>query len=164
MTEDNDESEAEALTFSEMMETAATQIEAEVEGFDGEDPPKHAGRLLAQRATDLLGTLTNMDVAEARNDVDDFTDEEVAEALSEDAVEIVLALGALQYEYDLDIEAAFRERKEMVEAVQNAETMEEVIEATMGEDVLEEFQNGGIEPGDDVSSDDFEGTPGRGVA
>lgn len=159
MTEDNEGSE---LTFEEVMSGAEEHIEAEQEGFEG-DIPKHAGRLLVQRAADLNGTLANIAIAQADEGEAEITDEEVAASLEEDVVEVILAIGALRYEYDLDIESAVTARLELMEAVRGAETQEEVMRAMMGDEEFEEMMEnpmmGGPEPGDDVSADDYDGEP-----
>lgn len=156
-TEDTEES---TLGFGGMMDFATSQVESEVTEFQGE-MPNHAGTLLNQRATDVLGTLTNIQVARAHEEAEDPTDEEIRDALAEDAVDILLALGALKYEYDLDIKGAFEDRKEYVQMMEAAETQEELIEAMLeAEGVDKEEVPAGLfgapEPGDDVTDDDYE--------
>ena len=89
-------------------------------------------------------------------------------------MDIFLALGALTYEYDIDLSEAFEERQQLVhdyeafeEAVDDAETEQEVVEA-VDEYMTEELEQmmggqmsalGGatpLEPGDNVDAEDYE--------
>jgi len=161
------EEQTESITFESIMDFATEQVAEEADEFAG-DIPNHAGTLLNQRATEVLGTLTNIQVARAHEGADDPTDEEVRDALAEDAVDILLALGALKYEYDLDIEGAFEARREQVIAMQNADSMEELMEAMMeAQDIDPEEMpmpvpmapgeaGDGPEPGDNVDSEDYD--------
>lgn len=147
----DDTTNGEALTFEEMMDAAEVKIEDEMEEYDFE-VPNHAGRLLMNAVSDLNATLTDIQVAEAMDDVE-LTDEEIAEALATDSVEVILALGALRYEYGTDIESAYEERMEVMEAVREAGSMEEMMEAVMGEEAMEAME--AIEPGDNMDRDDY---------
>lgn len=166
MTDDTSEGEETEIEFSEMMEFAAGQVEGEADAFDG-DVPKHAGKLIAARATDLLQTLTNFQMNEAREGIEDPDDEKMRGAIEDDAVNILLAIGALTYEYDLDLAEAFAERmafikdyKKMEEALQNAETEEEAMEALdehLPEDAEMPMQGGnGLEPGQNVDAEGYD--------
>lgn len=159
MSDEDDEIE---LTFAAMMSAGIDQIEDEMSNFEG-DPPKHGARLLANRSTDLLGTLTNIDVETAHEEMDDPTDEEVASALEEDINEILLAIAAVKWEYDLDIESAFRDRIDFMEAYRDADSMEELIEEIHGEEAVEEMV-GGVKPGDNVDADGYDGGDDRSYA
>jgi hypothetical protein len=166
-----DETETEdALTFAEMMDFAAERVADEIEDFPGE-VPNHAPSLLVADMGNLHGTVMNIQMAEANEEMDDPEDEAIANALEEDVVDILLALGALAAEYDLDVASAFEERKEMMEnhaaledALSEAETEEEqmaALEEHMDEDALAQMMGGmGMtpppEPGDDVTADDYD--------
>jgi hypothetical protein len=175
MSETDSEAEAtddgqDSLTFEAIMEFATDQVESENDEFPGEFP-KHAGTLLSTRANELLTTLTGIQVARAHEEADDPDDEEIQTAVAEDAVDILLALGALKFEYDLNIAEAFEERRDQILAFQNADSMEEMMETMMEaegvnpEDIEMPAQPGmgGVEPepGDDVSDDDFDGDPDK---
>lgn len=155
---DEGEAEAEESTLAEVMEFTAEQVEREDDEFE-DDMPNHAGVLINQRASELLNTLANIEVAEEMDDVRDPTEDEKRDALAEGAVDILLALGALAYEQDLDISSAYHERKELMEAIAEAETQEEMMAAILGdEDIdLEAMMGGGnVEVGDNVDADDYE--------
>lgn len=167
-TADDDE-----LTLAEAFETASELAGEEVDSFDG-DVPKHAPSLLAARATDLMQSLTNIQMAEASNKSEDPTDEQIEAVVEEDAVDIFMALGTLAYEYDIDIAGKFKERLDLIEdyktfreAVEDAETQEEVIEAVDEHmtDELGEMMGGQmgalsgatpLEPGDNVDAEEYE--------
>lgn len=179
MTDDNTDAEAEeeqTVTLNEAIDFASDRAGEESDGFEG-DVPNHAGRLLAKRAADLGATITNIQMAQANEDAPDIEEEGIAEALSEDAVDIIMALGALDHEYDLDIAGKFEERMELIsaykdftEAVEDAETQEDIMEAVdehMTEE-LEQTMGGGmgggqpmgqaptIEPGDNVDAEEYD--------
>jgi hypothetical protein len=174
MTDDNTDAEDEeqAVTLNDAIDFASDRAGEESDGFEG-DVPNHAGRLLAKRAADLGATITNIQMARANENAPDIEDEGVAEALSEDAVDIIMALGALDHEYGLDIAGKFEERMELIsaykdftDAVEDAETQEDIMEAVdehMTEE-LEQTMGGGqpmgqaptIEPGDNVDAEEYE--------
>ena len=157
---------ADDLTFVEMMEFVDDRVDEETADFNGE-LPNHAASLLVSTADDLLQTVTNVRILKADEDVDDPSDDEVVEALSEDAVDLLLALGSLRAEYDLDIAEAFSDRMRFVENYQNFEedvddssTPDEVMaafEEHMDEDAEELLaQMGGVEAGMNVDDDGYE--------
>lgn len=163
--EATDEEQTDDITFAAIMDFATEQVAEEAEDFAG-DIPNHAGTLLNQRATEVLGTLTNIQVVRAHEEADDPTDEEMRDALAKDAVDILLALGALKY--DLDIEGAFEARRDQILAMQNADSMEEFIEAMMEAQDIEEgemsmpvpmapgAEGDGPESGEDVSDEEYD--------
>lgn len=162
------------VTLAEAVEFAREMAADETEAFQG-DVPRHAPGLLAARGTDLVQTVTNIEMAKASERAEDPTDEQVQNAVVEDAVDILLGLGALVYEYDIDIVSAFEERMQLVEdykafenAMEDVETREEAIEV-VDEHMTEELSQvigGGmgnplegatpIQPGDNVDSEEYE--------
>lgn len=175
MTDDNTDAETEdeqPVTLNDAIDFASDRASEESDGFEGE-VPAHAGRLLTKRAADLGATITNIQMAQANENAPDIEDDGIAEALSEDAVDIIMALGALDHEYDLDIAGKFEERMELIaaykdftEAVEDAETQEDIMEAVeehMTEE-LEQTMGGGqpmgqaptIEPGDNVDAEEYD--------
>lgn len=159
MTDDSDD----AVTLAEMLSFSADQVDQEVDTFDG-DVPKHAARLLTGNAADLQRTIVNIEMARANESQHDPSDEHVKEALEEDAVDVLLSVGALAHEYDLDLATAFSERMEFIEDYQNlkealedAETREEKLDAFdehMDESAEELMQ--GVEAGTNVDSEDYD--------
>lgn len=167
MTDDDSE-----ITLTETIEFARGMVEDEEDSFNG-DVPNHAPGLLAARGSDVVQTVTNIKMARASERVDDPTDEQVQNAIVEDAVDILLALGALSYEYDLDIAEAFEERRELVadyeafeDAMEDVETQEEAIDV-VDEHMTEELSEvmGGndalsgatpIQPGDNVDDKEYD--------
>lgn len=162
-----------ALTVDEMMEFVAGEVKREEDDVDG-DVPNHAAKMIASRATDLLQTLTNIEMAEIREGVEDPSEEDVRSAVEEDAVDILLSIGALQHEYDLDLASAFADRMDFIEdykafedAVDDAETQEEVMEA-FDEYTPEDADPpmgmggaGGVEVGQNVDADDYDADDDR---
>lgn len=172
MTDDTVEDTEEA-TLSEALAFASEMAGEEADKFAGE-VPDHSARLISARATDLVQSLINIEMAEASEKAEDPTDEQIRDVVTDDAVDILLALGALVYEYDIDIAEAFEERKALIEdykafedAVEDAETEKEVLDA-VDEYMTEELEammggqmgalNGAtpLEPGDNVDADDYE--------
>lgn len=172
MTDDTVE-DVEEITLSEALAFSSEMAGKEVDQFSG-DVPKHAARLITARSTDMMQTIINIEMARASERAKDPTDEQIQNALVEDAVDILLAIGTLVYEYDVDIPAAFAERKSLIEdytkfeeAIENAETDEEIMDAVdeyMTEE-LESMMDGGmgalggaraLEPGDNADADDYE--------
>jgi len=182
MTEESEESEEggeDELTFEEMMEFGEQRVESETAEFSG-DIPNHAARLLAKYASDLLQTITNIEIQEANEDAPDPTDEQVESSVAKDLVDIVLAVSAVKHEYDVDIATAFEEHMEFVqdyrameEAMEDVETQEEMIEVFeehMSEHAegnpMAEKMGGGmggppVEPGDNVDKDDYDADDDR---
>lgn len=171
MTDDTD---SEDVTLAEAVEFAREMAADETESFEG-DVPRHAPGLLAARGTDLVQTVTNIEMAKASERAEDPSDEQVQNAVVEDAVDILLGLGALVYEYDIDIVSAFEERMQLVEdykafenAMQDVETREEAIEVVdehMTEELSQVIGGGAgnplegatpIQPGDNVDSEEYE--------
>jgi len=168
---DADADDAPAIEFFEMMEFAAGEVADEADSFEG-DVPNHAGRLLSANVANLLQTITNIEMARAAENAPDPEDDQVTQAIEEDAVDILLALGALRYEYDLDLAAAFEERMEFIEdykaledALEDAETREEAMDAFdehMDEDAEMPMPmggmggGGGIEAGVNVDAEDYD--------
>lgn len=176
MDESNNNDEEADITLHEAIEFAIGRVENEVEEFDG-DVPNHAPSLLVSDIGALHGTMMNIQMAENANQMEDPDDDAIASALESDAVDILLALGALAKEYNLDIASAFEERVETIEAhdameaaledANSQEDMMEVMEEHLGEEEMEQMMGGAMgamgggmtpppEPGDDVSDDDYD--------
>jgi hypothetical protein len=161
------------VTLEELLEFSEERIDTETEGFEG-DIPQHAARMLAAYSTDLLQTLSNIEVQEAREDVDDPSDEYISEAVADDLVNVLMAVLATAHEHDVDLVDAVAEHIEFVrdyhamhEALQDAETKDEAAEAFdehMGDhaeanpiaEAQETMDMTGIEPGDNVDDEDYE--------
>ena len=140
------------LTLTEMFEFVDQKVQYEDEEFDGEIP-NHGAELLVNTASDLLQTLVNCRVAEAE-DTDYSPNKQ--KMLTKDAVDVLLALGSLRSEYDLNIAEAFEERmndiekyQELEEAMENAETVDErmeVLDEHLDEDEIANMMAGGQNP------------------
>lgn len=159
-----------AISFAQMMAFAVERVETEMDEFPGE-VPGHAESLLVADIGALHGTLMNVQMAQANEEMDDPDEDAIQNALESDVVDIILALGALKKEYDLDIVEAFEDRMEMIRthealqaAMESAESQEEqmaALEEHLGEDAIGQMMGGmGMapppEPGDDVTSDDYD--------
>lgn len=160
-----------AITFGELFDFVNSRVEEESAEFSG-DLPNHASSLLVSTANDILQTTTNVDIVRADEDADNPTDEDIANTLEEGVVDLLLALGSLHSEYDLDVSKALRERmsfvenykefQEKVEDVESEEKVMEIFEETMDEDASELFNRVGV--GDNVDDDDYEhDDTGRGI-
>jgi hypothetical protein len=157
--------EEDAITFEELFDFVNSRVEEESAEFSG-DLPNHASSLLVSTANDILQTTTNVDIVRADEDADSPTDEDIANTLEEEVVDLLLALGSLQSEYDLDVSEALRERmsfvenykefQEKVEDVESEEKVMEIFEETMDESMEEVMGGMGIEAGDNVDDDDYE--------
>lgn len=153
------------LTIVEMMEFIEDSVEDEIEGFEGEIP-NHAARMLMNRVANLNQTLVNIEMARANEDRDDPTDETITDAIEQDIVDILLSIGAVRHEYDLDVAGAFVERMEFMQAfkdfeaaVEDAESNEEIMEA-FDEHMPDEFDmqdpSPTIEAGTNVDAEDYD--------
>lgn len=176
----NDSRSESELTFAEMMEFGEGRIENETAEFDG-DIPNHAARMLTAYATDLLQTLTNIEIQRANEKSPDPTDKQVESAVADDLVDILLAVSAVKHEYDVDIVTAFEKNMEFVQdyralekVMEDAETQEEMIEAFeehMGDHAegnpMAQMMGGGgmggppVEPGDNVDDDEYDADSDR---
>jgi hypothetical protein len=169
-TDADDTDESESLTFAEMMDFGVDQIQKEVDNFEG-DLPDHADKLLACRATDVLQAVTEIEVAQAVVEADDeAADQDVAERmaedLAEDVVDVLLAVAAMKFEYDLDIEGAFENRVTLTEsyeafeeAIEDADTREqkaEAMEEHLEDAMVEEMGEMGVEAGTNVDAEDYD--------
>jgi hypothetical protein len=137
--------------------------------------PNHAPGLIVGRASDLQTTVTNIEMAKAMETVEDPDEEAIQSAIEEDAVDILLALGTLAFEYDIDIAETFRQRVELIEdyrnfedAMEEAESQEEMMDA-IDEHMSEELDQmigggfggmggnlGGVEAGTNVDAEDYD--------
>jgi NTP pyrophosphatase (non-canonical NTP hydrolase) len=161
------------ITLAELLEFSEERIENETEGFQG-DIPDHGARMIASYSTDLLQTLSTIEVQEAREDVDDPTDEYISEAVADDLVNVLMAVMATALEHDVDLgEAAeehvefVRDYHEMHEALADVETQDEaaeVFDEHMGDhaeanpiaEAEQAMDMTSIEPGDNVDDDEYD--------
>ena len=150
--------------FSTAMEFAEAQVESEADEFAGE-LPMHSDRLVVSCAADLSQTVTNVKMRQASEVADDMDDEEIREAIKPNVVDLLMALGAVKYEYGLDVAAALEERVEFIEdfktfesAMQDADSEQEMVEAIdehMDDEIREQFDTT-PQPGENVDADDYE--------
>jgi hypothetical protein len=165
------DSDADDLTMDEIIEFGGERIESELDGFDG-DMPKHGAAMLTSAATDLLQSVTNIRVTEADESADDPSADAIAHALEDDVVDVLLAVTAVAYEYDLDVSAAMRDRMQFVsdfqamqEAVEDADSQAEM-QAAVEEHMSDHDQDmampsDGIMPGDNVDRDEYDADDDR---
>lgn len=159
------------IEFREVMEFGVEQVSGELEGIEGE-VPQHADRLIVDRANDILRATTDFTIKDEREAIDGPSDDQKKDVLEEAVVDLLLAISALDYEYDLRIADAFERRKEFVEAfkeyeeaLQDVETQEEAIEAFeehmseyAEEGQIPDAQLGGgpAEVGENVDAEDYD--------
>lgn len=169
MADNND-----TLTVAEAFEFFAERSAAEEQNFadrNETDIPDHAEVLVADSATDLLKTVTSIEMSfEMADEGEEVAEDEMAENLAEDVVDLLAAVGTLKHERDIDIAAAVEERIEFIrdyeafeEAMQDADGEEEKVEA-MDEYLTEELademgmpqQPAGPTVGANVDNDDYD--------
>lgn len=150
----------EVLTFAEMMDETVAQIEDDIADWEGEIP-QHSQRILLNAVQEVMDTLTDIEGVNANEEMEDYTEEEEEELLADAAVDVLYALGAYKWEHDLDIEESFRERRELLSDIRDADSREELLRAKMGDEAFEKLQESldHPQPGDDVSRDDYDGDP-----
>lgn len=175
---DESEEEAEPITFEEIMEFAEGQIGRELDQVDAE-VPDHGAELVVTNASNLLKSQTALRFEESRAENEESfearPEEERRKDLEEAVVEILLAIGALVHENDLDVADAFRERRDFTESFNafqdeaaDADTHEEIMEAAdkhLDEEIGDVQPVGGqpmsIEPGDNVDDEDYDAEDDR---
>lgn len=166
---DTDRSDSD-IEFREVIEFGVTQVENELDGIEDE-VPEHAARLLVDRANDILQSTTNFDMKREREGIDDPSEDMVKDTMEEGVIDLLLAVAALDYEYDLRIADAFERRMEFIEdfneyekVMQDIDTQQEAIEAFdehMSEHAQENphMQHDGVsdvEVGENVDADDYD--------
>jgi hypothetical protein len=154
------------LTVEELFDFISDEAESAADEYDGE-VPNHAASVLLSRVDDLHTTMRNIEMAEMIDGIDDPTDEEITQSIRDEVVNIVLSIGGLEYEYDLDLATAIDERLELIESVNafeaaadEADSKEEMMEAMdehLSDELAEEMQRGDVAIGDNVDADDYEG-------
>lgn len=147
------------VPLQDVIEFAAEQYEEESEKFEGELPNRGEVEI-TRRASNLLSTIKNVEAMEAHEEMDDPSEEDVTGALTEDAVDILVGVGLLAAEYDLDIVESFRERRDIVENLRGVETREDLEAALEGTDIDIELPT---QTGDNVDMEGYNhGDEGRG--
>jgi len=157
------------VTVAEAFEFFAERSATEEQNFADENEtniPDHAEVLVADSATDLLKTVTSIEMAfemadegedgadsgesasssaEPADSAGEVAEEAMAENLAESVVDLLAAVGTLKHERDIDIATAVEERMDFIrdfeafeEAMEKAETEEEHMEA-MDEYLTEEI-------------------------
>lgn len=172
---DNTEAESER-SFAETIQFFVERSESEATEFaeaEETEIPNHAETLVVSDATDLLKTVTSMDMAcDMAEEGEDLPEDEMAETLAEDVADLFASLATLQYERDLDIAEAVEDRIEFVEQVEQfqeamneAETEEEQMAAMdehLTDELAEEMGMGQMqqpqppEPGMNVDGEDYD--------
>lgn len=161
-------------TLAETFEFFADRSATEEENFAEEnetDIPDHAEALVVDEATELLKTVTSIEMAREMDDeVDEERAEQMDESLAEGVVDLLAAVGTLKHERDIDIAGAVEDRMEFIEqfeqfeeAMKTAETREEHMEA-MDEHLTDEMaaemgmgpMDGGPEIGENVDKEDYD--------
>lgn len=165
MEDDND------ITLAEAFEFFADRSEEEEQAFADEnetDIPDHAEALVAAKATDLLKTVTSIDMAYVMADDEaDVATEEMEDELAESVVDLLATVGTLKYERDIDIAGAVEERIDFIkqyqqfeEAMEEAETKDEQFEAMdeyLTDELAEEMGvDQGPKVGQNVDREDYE--------
>lgn len=168
MTDETDDLTVEALFdfYSDQTEVEADQFR-EHEGID--EIPQHAETLVMEDATELLKTVTSMEMAyEMADDEDDVAEEEVTEDVAHQTAVLIGTIGKFAHERDVDVVGAIKDRidfitdyQDFVEAMNEAEGEDERFEAVdeyLTDELAEELgvQMGGTSVGDNVDREDYE--------
>lgn len=115
---DSSQSESQELTVAEAFEFFAERSATEEQNFADKnemDIPDHAEVLVADSATDLLKTVTSIEMAfEMADEGEEVAEDEMAESLAEGVVDLLASIGTLKHERDIDIAAAVEERIEFI--------------------------------------------------
>jgi len=159
MSEDN-------ITWNEMVTFMTDEVAEHVEEID-HDYQNHGLRELADMATVPLKLSIDNDFVSAHTD--DDTTESFEHELEGALVEVLFAIGTIAYEYDVDIEDAFKQRREIMksvsdfrEATADADS-EAAIRAAMDEHLTDEMQAAmdmqmgmGVDVGENVDDDEYD--------
>lgn len=153
MTDQDDDT----LGFDEVLDWYSSKAQEAEDEFPG-DFPKQGVTALVDSATGLPMILKRAEVYDANEEVEGGpTDEDIAEALSQQLHDIIAAIANIQREYDLDLAETFTTRRAKTDAIEGAESMDELMEA-MDEAGLEMEIPGmdGIEVGENVDGPDYD--------
>jgi len=154
------------IKLSEIIEFGASEVETEVEQFGG-DVPDHAAELLLDRANDVLQFV-------ARAQLEGMEEDKFKDMVEERLVDLLLAFGAMDFEHELEIAAAFERRKDFIEdyrtfekeskEVSGQKELGELFEKHLGEHVdnapmgaaVPDLPDIGVEAGDNVDNKEYE--------
>lgn len=151
-------------TFEEFFEFHEAIVEREEEDFPGEVPDRGISAII-KAAQGFDEIVMRSAIFDANEEIDEDQYDDVDEALEEQAVDMLAAIGTLQSEYDLDVAAAAEQRMAKTRAIEAAESIEELQEALDEAGVeMDLVDVGGVEVADDVTRDDYEpDDPDRGI-
>lgn len=149
------------MTFAHIVELAAEGATRQRDEFDGEMPDQ-SDRLLVARVADLADTIRDIEHRRASESYDE-DEETIATLIESAAVDIILATGTLETEYDIDLVEAVEERVEFIEEYHEVRDMLEGAEtdAERREILSEELDLLAPEDltGQDVTEDEYDGEP-----
>lgn len=141
-------------TLREMVEWFEGRIEDEEESFPG-DLPDQGIESAVTTAAEYERIRKRAEVFEANEEEDtNGLDEQLRSAIEQQTLELLACIVTIADEWDFDIVRAFETQRAQVEALESAESMEELQEAISEAGM--DIQVGHNQPGDDVSADDYD--------
>lgn len=141
-------------TLQETIDFHTDMLERVEEDFEG-DMPVESIATIVRRAAEFETIMSRFIVKTQDEEQESPPMDALCTALEEQAVDMLAGLAALQFEYDLDIPQMFAQRRDTVEAIRNAETMEDLHEAVENSDAqLEILDPLGV--GDNVDMEGYE--------
>lgn len=163
MSDTEQETSDSDISLADVIEFGRNRVEDEIDAQES-DVPDHADRLLVARATDVMKAINNIRMLQQREDKEDPGEDYVKDTIEEALVDLLLAIGSIDYEYDIRLADAFERRKEFIEdfmayeeAMEDIETEEAAIEAFeehVGEHV--DTTTPGVEIGENVDDGDYD--------
>lgn len=128
------------------------------EEYDGEWP-NQSGQTIIQRAADLDSIL--MQLERHRGSNEPVPEEQYSDMIEMAVTDLIFTIGEIEFEYDVNIEAAIEERLTMMEqydSLQDGTDVADVMDELESESVTIEFED------DSDDSDDFGGLGAGGLA
>lgn len=146
-------------TLREMFEFFHERHEQSKEEFEGDVPNQGISAIIkVAQGFDDIRMKTRIFEADESVDTEGIEDE-MATDLEEQAIDMLGALALLAAEHGLDIGERFETMRDRTRAIESAESMEELQEA-LAESGLE--LETGVEAGDNVDMDEYDGESDRG--
>lgn len=155
---------SEEPTFQDVIDWHQEQAEAEAESFPG-DLPHQGIEATVVSAAQLESIVTKARVYEANEEVDtEGLAEQTDQAIAKQCLDVLAGVINVARERDLDLVQTFKDRAAQVRAMEAADSVEELQDAIDEAGLDMQIVNPGIEPGDDVTDDDYDpDDPDKGV-
>lgn len=156
MSDDIEFTSRETPTIEDILDFGEEVHENNLDQYPGDEPPKRPAATLVDITVDIMMDLNQIASVNRVEDTPDIDDEEVGEIVTNGIVQLLVGVGALTSEYDTNVVEEYLEQKEMIEAIQDADSDEEAIRSLLDSEELAEMENG-VAIGEDVTDDDYDG-------